>query len=139
MSIILGEILTAWKSTRPWSAEHIDAFYIKHPNRIECLVAEDDAGNIVGFQSLKVAPEDNSWGVAPGWGFIGTYVKVGVGRRGIGKALFSSTKAAARQARLPYIDATISDDNELGLAYYEAMGFRTYRQAAGMTSKVYTV
>jgi L-amino acid N-acyltransferase YncA len=139
MSIILGEIIAAWKSSRPSSADHVRAFYVEHPDRIECLVAEDEAGAIVGFQSLKIAPEDNSWGVSPGWGFIGTYVRTGSGRHGIGRALFSSTIAAARRAGLPAIDATIADDNALGLAYYESMGFRTYRHAAGMTSKVYTV
>ena len=139
MSVILSEILAVWKVDRPSSDEHICAFYIEHPDRVACLVAEAEDAGIVGFQSLKVAPENNSWGVNPGWGFIGTYVKIGAGRKGTGQALFAATKEAARLAGLPYIDATIAEDNDQGLAYYEAMGFQTYRRQPGMISKVYSV
>ncbi|MCM5558631.1 GNAT family N-acetyltransferase [Pleomorphomonas sp. JP5] len=139
MSAILGEILASWNSDRPSSADHVRAFYIEHPDRIECSVAVSDEGEIVGFQALKLAREGNSWNVPPGWGVIGTYVKLGVGRRGVGRALFAATQQAARAASLPTIDATIAETNALGLAYYEAMGFRTYRQQPGMISKVYMV
>ena len=55
------------------------------------------------------------------------------------KALFTATRHAAREAAVARIDATIDENNALGLAYYEAMGFRTYRRQSGMISKVYTV
>ena len=139
MSAVLQEIVAAWKSDRPCSVEHVSAFYVEHPDRIECSVAKSDSGDILGFQSLKLAAEGNRWGVTPGWGFIGTYVKLGASRQGIGKALFAATREAAQKARLPSIDATIGEDNELGLAYYEAMGFRTYRRQTGLISKVYIV
>ena len=139
MSVVLQEILASWKSDRPYSTEHVRAFYVEHPNRIECSVAISDKGDVLGFQSLKLATEGNSWGVTPGWGVIGTYVKLGVGRQGIGKALFEATREAARKAKLPSIDASIGEGNSLGLAYYEAVGFRTYRQKSGIISKVYTV
>lgn len=137
MSIVLREILIAWKSERPCSIEHVSTFYVEHPNRIECSVAESDMGEILGFQSLKRAANRNDWGVPPGWGIIGTYVKLGAGRQGIGKALFAATREAAQRAKLPSIDATIGEDNHLGLAYYEAMGFRTYRRQPGMICKSY--
>lgn len=139
MSIILREILATWKSSRPCSIEHVRSFYVEHPDRIECSVAESDKGDILGFQSLKLAREGNDWGVPPGWGVIGTYVKLGAGRQGIGRALFAATMQSAQRARLPSIDAMIGEHNDLGLAYYEAMGFRTYRRQPGMISKVYMV
>ncbi|SCM75593.1 Acetyltransferase (fragment) [uncultured Pleomorphomonas sp.] len=139
MSIVLRDILAAWKSDRPCSIEHVRTFYVEHPDRIECSVAESDRGDILGFQSLKLATEGNGWGVTPGWGVIGTYVKLGSSRQGIGKALFAATREAARKAKLPSIDATIGENNDLGLAYYEAMGFRTYRRQPGMICKSYMV
>ncbi|WP_210162659.1 GNAT family N-acetyltransferase [Pleomorphomonas koreensis] len=139
MSIVLRDIIAAWKSDRPSSAEHVRTYYVEHPNRIECLVAVSQQGDILGFQSLQRATDGNPWGVTPGWGFIGTYVKLDSGRRGIGTALFAATRDAARKAGLPSIDATIGEHNDLGLAYYEAMGFRTYRRQPGMISKVYTL
>lgn len=139
MSAILGEILASWKSDRPCSVDHVRAFYVEHPDRIECSVAVSDEGDILGFQALKLAREGSGWDVPTGWGVIGTYVKLGAGRRGVGKALFAATQQAARTASLPSIDATIAETNTLGLAYYEAMGFRTYRRQPGLISKVYTV
>ncbi len=139
MSVILGEILASWNSDRPSSVDHVRAFYVEHPDRIECSVAVSDEGDILGFQALKLAREGSGWNVPPGWGVIGTYVKLGAGRRGVGRELFAATQQAARAASLPSIDATIAETNALGLAYYEAMGFRTYRQQSGMISKVYMV
>ncbi len=137
MSAVLAEIIALWKSDRPTSPDHIRAFYIEHPERIECSVAVDEAETIVGFQSLRLATPGNSYEVTPGWGIIGTYVKLGTARRGIGSALFAASHAAAQTAGLPAIDATIGADNEKALAYYEAMGFRTYRQMPGAISKRY--
>lgn len=139
MSNVLQEILALWKSDRPCSVGHVRSFYVEHPDRIECSVAVSDNAIILGFQSLKLAKESNGWNVSPGWGIIGTYVKLGVGRQGIGTALFAATRQAAQEAALPSIDATIDENNALGLAYYEAMGFRTYRHQSSMISKVYTV
>lgn len=139
MSAILAEILAGWKSERPSDPSHVLAQYIAHPDRVECSVATDANGTILGFQSLRLATADNPYGVAPGWGIIGTYVKRGIGRRGIGSALFAATARAARQAGLEEIDATIGESNEDGQAYYEAMGFRTYRDRPGAVCKRYVV
>jgi hypothetical protein len=51
--------------------------------------------------------------------------------------LFAQTLDAALGFGLTSIDATIGADNAEGLAYYEAMGFREYRQLEGAVSKVY--
>lgn len=139
MSIVLQEILALWRSDRPSSAGHVRSFYVEHPDRIECSVAVSDDGAILGFQSLKIAKDGSGWNVPAGWGIIGTYVKLAAGRQGIGKALFAATRQAAQAAAMARIDAMIDETNALGLAYYEAMGFRTYRRQSGMISKVYAV
>lgn len=139
MSIVLQEILALWNSDRPCSVGHVRSFYVEHPDRIACSVAVSDDGAILGFQSLKLAKDGSGWNVPTGWGIIGTYVKLAAGRQGIGTALFAVTRQAAREAALPSIDATIDENNALGLAYYEAMGFRAYRFQSGMISTVYMV
>jgi len=139
MSIILTEILSSWVSKRPFSPDHVVENYIQHPDRIKCSVAVDQNDSIIGFQSLKIAREGNSYDLPVGWGIIGTYVSINTGRRGIGKALFSVSLVAAKNARLPKIDATIGDTNDQGLGYYEAMGFRTYRTKPGAICKQLTL
>jgi ribosomal protein S18 acetylase RimI-like enzyme len=47
--------------------------------------------------------------------------------RGVGTALFAATLSAAEELNIEFINATIRADNTGGLAYYEKMGFRTYR------------
>ena len=139
MSKILRDILTIWKSKRPSSVEHVTAFYVQHPERIRCSVAVDLNGTILGFQSLKRVVEDNEYDLPDGWGVIGTYVDAKVAGRGVGKALFASSLDAARQANLTEIDATIGDNNQSGLAYYNAIGFQTYRLKPGAICKKYIV
>lgn len=139
MSEILSEILTQWQSERPSAPAYIRKFYIEHPDQISCAVAVNTAGVVMGFQSLKRAVVDNPYAVAAGWGVIGTYVKQGIGRGGVGRALFTATLQSARQHGLPKIDATISEANQGALAYYEAIGFRTYLRRQNAVCKCYTV
>jgi GNAT superfamily N-acetyltransferase len=139
MSRVLGEIIAAWKSARPSDPEHVRAAYIEHPDRVQCSVAVDEDGTILGFQSLRRAVEGNQYGVSVGWGIIGTYVSLSAGRRGVGSALFAASRQAALEAGLPKIDASIGADNPQGLAYYEAVGFRTYRTKPGTVCKYYEV
>lgn len=84
---------------------------------------------------MKRAAAGNPWGVRPGWGIVGTHIRPDAARRGVGRALFGQTLDAARAAGLRHIDATIAADNAEGLAYYEAMGFRTYRTPEGRICK----
>jgi hypothetical protein len=53
--------------------------------------------------------------------------------------LFLSSIEAAEQAGLEKIDAYIGADNPSGPHYYEAMGFRTYREPDGIVQKVLLV
>jgi len=46
---------------------------------------------------------------------------------GVGTALFAVTRMRARELGLIAINAAIRVDNRSGLAFYEKMGFRTYR------------
>ena len=87
---------------------------------------------MLGFQSLIRAEEGNSGGVEPGWGIIGTHVRPTAARRGVGRALFEVSRAAAANAGLQTIDATIAANNPEALAYYEAMGFRPYRSLGNL-------
>jgi len=139
MRQILRDILAVWKSDRPSTVAHVLAHYVDHPDRLRCSVAVDRGGAVIGFQSLKRAKEGNSYDLPTGWGIIGTYVAAKAAGRGVGKALFASSLDAARKADLTEIDATIGESNEPGLAYYDAIGFRTYRSKPGAICMKYFV
>lgn len=136
MSRVVREITAVTGHTRPSGVEYMLSTYISHPDRIHCAVAVEADGLLLGFQSLKVARAGNAYGVAEGWGIIGTHISPQAARRGIGAALFARTREAAVQAGLERIDATIGALNTGGLAYYEAMGFRTYRRTQSAICKV---
>ncbi|ATF17205.1 GNAT family N-acetyltransferase [Phaeobacter gallaeciensis] len=134
MSMVLTEVLTDWNSTRPGDPAHVRAAYVGHPDRIDCAVCEGPEG-IVGFQSLRLALPGNAYEVEPGWGIIGTYVRLNMGRQGIGQALFAHNLRVAQAAGLRWIEATIGADNLRAQAYYDAMGFQTYRTEGGAVRK----
>jgi len=139
MSRLLGEIIRLWESERPYDAAHIKAYYIAHPDKIACTVVLDERDNLLGFQSLKLARAGNQYSVTPGWGIIGTYVRLGQSGQGTGRLLFQTTRAAAYDAGLPAIDATIGAGNTPALSYYIAMGFRTYLTPEGAVRKRFDV
>lgn len=138
ISAFLKELTAVGKPTSPDDEAHVQAYYIEDPAKIRCTVAEDET-SILRFHSLKPAEPGNKWGVPPGWGVIGTHIRPSASRRGVGRAHFSESRAAAEKANLGNIDATIAADNPEALAYYEAMGFQTYRTAAGLISKRYSL
>lgn len=127
MDAVLTPILEGWGSTRPRGAAVVLRHYIAHPVSLACHVAEDGE-RVVGFQSLKRAAPGNPYDLPVGWGIIGTYVTAGAAGTGVGRALFAASLEAALAAGLDRIDATIGATNAEGLAYYEAMGFRTWRR-----------
>lgn len=112
--------------------------YLNMNYRVACTVAEQE-GRIVGFQSLKQAWPGNPYGVAEGWGIIGTHIHPDVGRSGLGRRLFASSLVAAQTAGLRHIDASIGVDNAPALAYYAAMGFRPYREGVDTISHRFDV
>lgn len=135
MSNVLRPILASWNSKRPSSPDHVIANYIEHPDRLRCSVATVTDGRILGFQSLKIASENNPYGLPIGWGIIGTYVAAEATGKGIGRALFTASFQAAKAAGIKDIDATIGESNLTGLAYYEALGFQTYKTRPGAICK----
>ncbi len=137
MAALQNEIFSAGLRKTPTDMSTVLENYIEHTDRIECSVAEDEDGRIVGFQSLRYARAENPYGVAEGWGIIGTHVSPRAARKGVGSALFAATRTAARARGLKNIDASIGADNVLGQRYYDAMGFTTYRQPEGLVCKVY--
>ncbi|RAI54383.1 GNAT family N-acetyltransferase [Rhodobacteraceae bacterium AsT-22] len=138
MSAFLKELTASGKRTSPDDETFVRAHYIEDPGKIRCSVAEVE-GVILGFQSLKLAEPGNKWVVEPRWGIIGTHIRPSASRRGVGRALFDVSCSAAAEAGIGNIDATIAATNPEALAYYEAMGFRTYRTPDGLICKRFAV
>lgn len=135
MSTVLTDIIAVTQRNRPSDPEFVLSNYITNPHDIRCSVAVDENGDVLGFQALILATEGNQYGVAIGWGVIGTHISPRAARRGVGSTLFKVTKEAAMEAGLQNIDATIGEHNDGGLAYYESIGFRTYRTGQGTICK----
>ena len=103
------------------TAQFVDHFF-KEQIQISLFVAEDPGGELLGFQVLTTheqLPED--------WGNIATFAAVTAQNAGIGSALFAETREIARRFGLKAINATIRADNAGGLAYYDRMGFSTWK------------
>lgn len=130
MAAVQNAIFAAGLRKTPVDADRMRALYLNHPNTLAATLAVRD-GAVLGFQWLGLAWPGNEYGVEPGWGMIGTHIRPDAGRSGIGRRLFAETLAAARQAGVAQIDASIGDDNLGALAYYQAMGFRPYRKSEG--------
>lgn len=137
MSSLLKQLVAAGKRKSATDEPFVLNNYIEDPERIICSLALDDDGTLLGFQSLKWASAGNRFEAPVGWGIIGTHVSPLAGRRGVGSRLFEVTKDAGRSAGLENIEAFISATNVEGQAYYEKMGFRTYRIAEGAICKCY--
>ena len=127
MTELLNEIITIGGTTahqRPFDTDRMLHHYIQPDHHLSTIVAELD-GATVGFQML-VWPNPAEGPMPEHWGFIGSFVKVGITGQGIGRALFTATCAAAHAAGCRHIDATIRADNASGLRFYTAMGFTDY-------------
>lgn len=131
MAAVQNAIFAAGLRATPVDPGRMREFYLQHPGSITTTVALKD-GRVAGFQWLGRAWEGNEYGVTPGWGIIGTHIAPDAGRSGIGRRLFAETLAAAKAAGLAHIDASIGEDNAPALAYYQAMGFRPYRESEGV-------
>lgn len=139
ISRLLHDLVSAGKRTSPSDPDFVRANYVANPLGVRCTLAESPEGGILGFQSLIKAIKGNRFDVEEGWGIIGTHVSPRAARRGVGKGLWAASKEAARLAGIKHVDASIGPENEVALAYYEAMGFRTYRTPDGYVCKVYTL
>ncbi|TLP48130.1 GNAT family N-acetyltransferase [Cohaesibacter sp. CAU 1516] len=127
ISDVLDEIFRVGKRASAGDAAMVREFYIEDPDRVCCTVMEADDGCVLGFQSLKLVRAGNIYNAPVGWGVIGTHIRPSAARLGIGKRLFAVSLKAAQEAGLKDIEAQIGADNGEALAFYEAMGFHTYR------------
>ncbi len=94
-----------------------------YPGRTVWILAENDAGNVLGFQNAmphKNLPEDAA--------DIATFVKLGQTGLGVGSKLFERTTSEARKLGYTWLNATIRADNESGLTYYQSRGFEDYKR-----------
>lgn len=139
ISLFLEQLASLGKRNIPSDPEFVRTHYIEHPDNIQCTVAEDEDGALLGLQILKVAAEGNAYGVDEGWGIIGTHVKPNAARRGVGRTLFVATRKAVINGGIKRIDATISASNSDGISYYDALGFHTYRTPDGKVCKCFEV
>lgn len=130
LAAVQNAIFAAGLRKTPVDADRMRAIYLDLPQTLALTVAERQ-GQILGFQWLGRAWSGNEYGVAPGWGMIGTHIRPDAGRSGIGRRLFVQTLAAAGRAGLAHIDASIGEDNAPAFAYYQAMGFTPYRKSDG--------
>lgn len=138
ISHMLTRLDAVGKRRLPSTLDYVADTYIAHHANICCYVAVEH-GKILGLQVLKRAWSGNPYDIEVGIGVIGTHVDPDQGRRGIGRALFARTLPDARTAALEEIEARITEDNQEGLAYYEAIGFRTYTVLDGRVRKRFTV
>jgi len=68
MSRVLREIVALTGRERPSDADFVARHYIANPASIRCTVAVDEAGDVLGFQSLVRAEAGNRYDVPEGWG-----------------------------------------------------------------------
>ncbi len=135
LSRLLQELVAAGKRRARTDETFVLSHYVANPDGISCFVAEESGGALLGLQSMKRTTEGNAYGTPAGWGFIGTHVSPNAARRGVGSGLFRATREAAQAAGVPAIEAYIGAGNSEGQAYYEAMGFHTWRIPEGALCK----
>lgn len=130
MANLLNEIIAEGGTTAlttPVSPQDLRDWMQSDTNVSAWHIAEDEAGDVLGFQLIK--PEaylpDEAVDIA-------TFAKVGRVKMGIGSKLFEKTKEAARQLGYRWINANIRADNSGGLAYYQSRGFEDYAMKRGV-------
>lgn len=139
ISDFLTELKRLGKRTLPSDKAFVQKSYVEDPSLISSCVAVGQTGGILGIQILKRAGPNDPYGTPEGWGTIGTHVRANTARQGIGRQLFAATLRAAKAATVSKICATIGAQNQEGLGYYEAMGFRTFEIGETHVSKCYSV
>ena len=130
LAALLNQIIKTGGTTahlHPFDRERLLNHYLAPPSATKQLMAEV-GGTIAGFQALEWS--DPNWpgpdSLPADWALIASFVDADFQGRGIGKALFTKTLAAAQSAGARCIDATIRADNQGGLAFYTSLGFTDY-------------
>jgi len=94
---------------------------------LSCLVVEDGAGDVAGFQWLGTHKN-----LPASCGNIATFTRRDPPLKGAGRALMEETRKAALAAGLSQINATIRADNVPGIGFYTAMGFADHSVTPGV-------
>lgn len=124
MAALLNEIIDIGGTTAftdPITRETLSRWMLLSGEDSAWTVAEDDAGNLKGFQSI--APRASLPSDACD---ISTFVKPQFTGFGVGSKLFDASRKAAAQLGYRWINATIRTDNMVGMAYYQGRGFEDY-------------
>lgn len=123
---ILNALIDAGGTTAleiPFSYEDFDRQFVSGANVVCCHVAIDQATrHALGFQMLERDRDPASDRID-----IATFARSEPKVVGVGTVLFAVTKARAQALGIPTIIAEIRADNRGGLAYYDKMGFRTFK------------
>lgn len=125
LCVLINEIIAIGGTTsnvNPLSDAELASKYINETNNICCFVALDEQGALAGFQSLEYRDD-----LPKDWADIATFARVEPKLRGVGSALFSSSLEFAKENGFVALNANIRADNTGGLAFYEKMGFETYK------------
>ena len=122
LATLLNEIISRGDTTameEPFAPDVLARTLLIGPDVICCFVAvRRVTRRLMGFQSLE-----RSHGLSDDIGDIGTFVGVALTQRGVGSALFTTTRTEAQRKKLQAINATIRADNIGGNAFYDRMGF----------------
>ena len=130
MAELLSEIIEIGGTTAytdPITSDYLIGCMAEAPGASAWHIALNDTGVCVGFQWVTIAdylPEEACE--------IATFAKAGQTGLGIGSKFFAATKAAAISLGYKWINANIRSDNESGLAYYSAKGFKDYDRQIGI-------
>ncbi len=120
--------------TTPSTREDMLAAMNSCPGQSSWLLAENESGELLGFQLIEAFPP-----LPPEACDIGTFTRLGLTQSGIGSALFDETVKAARRLGFEWINATIRADNAGGLAYYQSRGFEEYKITRNVALKDGTI
>jgi L-amino acid N-acyltransferase YncA len=126
MAEILNDIIAIGGTTaheHPLSPAEIAPHFIEGPGVETCVLAEN-AGRVLGWQSLALWQEDLH---------IGTFVRPALQANGLATGLFAATRDAARARGLTQMIAHIRADNAPGLACYARLGFSDIGEDPGCT------
>ncbi len=143
MAELINEIIAIGGTTAhktPFTPKRMRDHYFAPACGISCFVATSGDA-IVGFQALeRCDPEWDGAGRLPAdWATVASFVRAGLQGGGVGGKLFAATKAAARDAGITTIDATIRLENTGGRTFYGKMGFVDYRMDDQVVSKRFDV
>lgn len=108
--------------TEPWSAAEQERHIIGLSPRETINVAEDQHGNLIGYQVLELwAPTLASMAHV---GQVGTFINAGCRGRGVGRTLFHYTRDFAIESGYRKFVIQVRSSNTAGHSFYAGLGFK---------------